>query len=280
MAETTRRAFVCGHPVAHSRSPVIHNYWLRQLGLAGSYEKIDVPPDEFGSFLRDFQRMGFVGGNVTLPHKAAAFALASETDEAARLIGAVNTLWVESGKIRGANTDAPGFLANLDDRAPQWRRARAATVLGAGGAARAVVYALKASGMETVRIVNRTAAKAAELAEGFAPGPIAREWNTLPSLLRETDLLVNATSLGMGTGSGPEIDLAAMPAHAVVADIVYIPLETPLLRNARARGLTTVDGLGMLLHQAVPGFARWFGKRPQVTEELRQLVIADLGAGK
>jgi shikimate dehydrogenase len=277
MAETIRRAFVCGHPVAHSRSPVIHNYWLRQLGLPGSYEKIDVPAEEFEAFLRDFQRMGFVGGNVTLPHKAAAFALASETDEAARLIGAVNTLWVESGEIRGANTDAPGFLANLDDRAPQWRRARTATVLGAGGAARAVVYALKASGVETVRIVNRTAAKAAELAQRFAPGPIAEEWSALPPLLRETDLLVNATSLGMGTGSAPEIDLAALPAHAVVADIVYVPLETPLLRNARACGLATVDGLGMLLHQAVPGFEKWFGVRPEVTLELYDLVAKDIG---
>jgi len=280
MAETIRRAFVCGHPVAHSRSPLIHNYWLRELGLAGNYEKIDVSPEAFPTFLRDFRRMGFVGGNVTLPHKEAAFTLVSEKDEAARLIGAVNTLWVENGKVRGANTDAPGFLANLDDRVPQWRRAQTATVLGAGGAARAILYALKATGIEDIRIVNRTLARAVDLAKRFAPGPTAHGWDELPSLLEETDLLVNTTSLGMEGEGGSEFDLKAMPAHAVVTDIVYVPLETPLLRRARTRGLATVDGLGMLLHQAVPGFARWFGKRPQVTEELRQRVIADLEAGK
>jgi shikimate dehydrogenase len=280
MVETLRRAFVCGHPVAHSRSPLIHNYWLREMGIAGTYEGIDVPPEEIGAFLRDFPRMGFAGGNVTLPHKEAAFALASETDKAARLIGAVNTLWMENGRIHGMNSDAPGFLANLDDHAPQWRRSRTATVLGAGGAARAIVYALKESGIGTIRIVNRTLARAAELALEFAPEASAHAWSDLPVLLEGTDLLVNTTSLGMGGKSGSEMDLAAMPSDAVVTDIVYVPLETPLLRAARIRGLATVDGLGMLLHQAVPGFIRWFGRKPEVTEELRRLVIADLEAGK
>jgi shikimate dehydrogenase len=280
MAEAVTRAFVCGHPVAHSRSPLIHNYWLRQLGLAGSYERIDVPPNEFEAFLRDFPRMGFAGGNVTLPNKETAFALASETDEAARLIGAVNTLWMEGGRVHGANSDAPGFVANLDDGAPQWRQSRKATVLGAGGAARAVIYALKQVGIAEIGIVNRTLARAADLAGLFAPGPTAHTWEDFPSLLRETDLLVNTTSLGMGANTGPVLDLAAMPADAIVTDIVYVPLETPLLRAARLRGLATVDGLGMLLHQAVPGFIRWFGREPEVTEELRRLVIADLEAGK
>ncbi|MGN6584353.1 MAG: shikimate dehydrogenase [Rhizobiaceae bacterium] len=280
MAETVRRAFVCGHPVAHSRSPLIHNYWLRQLGLSGAYERIDVPPEGFPAFLRDFPRMGFVGGNVTLPHKEAAFCLACATDAAARQIGAVNTLWLENGNIHGANTDAPGFLANLDDRAPQWRDAKAATVLGAGGAARAILYALKESGIENIRIVNRTPTRAMELVQGFAPGPSAHPWESLPPLLADTDLLVNTTSLGMGGEGRSDFDLAAMPRHAVVADIVYVPLETPLLRVARLHGLATVDGLGMLLHQAVPGFTRWFGRKPEVTEELRELVIADLEAGK
>lgn len=280
MAEAVTRAFVCGHPVAHSRSPLIHNYWLRQLGLAGSYESIDVPPEKFEAFLRDFPRMGFAGGNVTLPNKEAAFALVSETDEAARLIGAVNTLWMEGGRVHGANSDAPGFVANLDDRAPQWRQSRKAIVLGAGGAARAVIYALKQVGIAEIGIVNRTLARAADLARLFTPGPTAHTWEDLPSLLRETDLLVNTTSLGMGANTGPALDLAAMPADAIVTDIVYVPLETPLLQAARLRGLATVDGLGMLLHQAVPGFIRWFGREPEVTEELRRLVIADLEAGK
>ena len=279
MAEMTRRAFVCGHPVAHSRSPVIHDYWLRRLGLSGSYERIDVPPEEFADFLRDFPRMGFVGGNVTLPHKQAAFSL-SETDAAARRIGAVNTLWLEDGKVCGTNTDALGFLANLDDQAPQWRRAKTATVLGAGGAARAILYALKQSGIVNIRIVNRTLTRALELAQEFSPGPGVAPWESLPSLLKDTDLLVNTTSLGMGGQGGWGFDLATMPRHAVVTDIVYIPLETPLLRAARLRELATVDGLGMLLHQAVPGFTRWFGRKPEVTAELRQLVIADLEAGQ
>ena len=280
MAETVRRAFVCGHPVAHSRSPLIHNYWLRRLGLSGTYERIDVPPEEFGIFVRDFSRMGFVGGNVTLPHKEAAFSLVSEVDAAARLIGAVNTLWLEEGMLHGTNTDAPGFLANLDDQAPQWRRARAAIVVGAGGAARAILYALKESGMDNIKIVNRTLARAVDLAKRFAPGPTAHGWDELPLLLKETDLLVNTTSLGMEDTSGSDFDLAALPRHAVVTDIVYVPLETPLLREARLHGLATVDGLGMLLYQAVPGFTRWFGRKPEVTEELRKLVIADLETTK
>jgi shikimate dehydrogenase len=279
MAEA-RRAFVCGHPVAHSRSPLVHNYWLRQMGLSGTYERIDVPPEDFAAFLRDFLRMGYVGGNVTLPHKEAAFSLVSEIDAAARQIGAVNTLWLEDGKLHGTNTDAPGFLANLDDRASQWRRARTATVLGAGGAARAILYALEESGIRNIRIVNRTPTRAMELAQRFAPGPTAHGWDELPSLLKDTDLLVNTTSLGMGGEDEFDFDLAAMPKHAVVTDIVYVPLETLLLRKARLRGLATVDGIGMLLHQAVPGFTRWFGRKPEVTAELRELIIADLEAGK
>lgn len=272
------KAFIVGHPVAHSRSPMIHGFWLRQLGISGSYERIDVAPAAFEAFMRELPRSGFAGGNVTIPHKEAAFALADRRDEAAELIGAANTLWLEDGKVCAGNTDAPGFAADLDQRAPAWREAGTALVLGAGGAARAVLFALKQAGISDIRIVNRTLSRAVELADRFGAGISAHEWSAANGLAADAGLLVNTTSLGMHGAGGSPIDVAALPAHAIVHDIVYTPLATPLLAAAQARGLRAVDGLGMLLHQAVPGFERWFGARPQVTEELRALVVADLGA--
>ncbi|MBX3531475.1 MAG: shikimate dehydrogenase [Rhizobiaceae bacterium] len=277
MADTLR-AFVCGHPVAHSRSPLIHGHWLETHGIAGSYEKIDVPPAEFPAFAASLAARGFAGGNVTIPNKEAAFALVSRRDGAAQAIGAVNTLWFENGELVGGNTDAYGFSANLDERLPGWRSAGMATVLGAGGAARAVVHALAESGIGRIAIVNRTAARAEALAAGFT-GAEAHGWDRLDDLLPSTDLLVNTTSLGMDGEAGAGLDMALLPDSALVTDIVYVPLETPLLAQASRRGLRTADGLGMLLHQAVPGFERWFGTRPQVTRELRDLVVADLGGG-
>lgn len=276
MAEGERKAFLCGHPVAHSRSPAIHGHWLRRLGIAGSYAAFDVAPADFPAFAADFPQRGFVGGNVTIPHKETAFAVAACRDEAAELIGAVNTLWVEDGAVRGSNTDAYGFAANLDERVPCWSKSRNAVVLGAGGAARAVIFALQQRGIGEIRIVNRTAGRGLELAHRFGGGATAHAWDGLGDLFADAELLINTTSLGMHGVEGEVPDLSALPEHAIVTDIVYVPLQTPLLAAAVARRLRTVDGLGMLLHQAVPGFERWFGVRPAVTPELREIVVADL----
>ena len=278
MVETpARKAFVIGHPVAHSRSPMIHGFWLEKLGIAGSYERIDVAPGAVEAFMRELPDSGFAGGNVTIPHKEAVFRLADRRDAAAELIGAANTLWLEDGKICAGNTDAPGFAADLDQRAPGWRDSRAALVLGAGGAARAILFALKEAGISDIRLVNRTVARARELADRFGAGISAHGWDAVDELAADAGLVVNTTSLGMHGEGGSPMDVARLPAHAIVHDIVYTPLQTPLLAAAAARGLRAIDGLGMLLHQAVPGFERWFGARPQVTEELRALVVADLG---
>ncbi len=273
------RAFVIGWPIAHSRSPLIHGYWLRQHGLAGSYERLPVPPDDIATFLAEFPARGFVGGNVTVPHKEAAFAAAILRDQSVVETGAANTLWMERGQLAAANTDPEGFLANLDASAPGWEEGgNGAVVLGAGGAARAIVWALRSRGL-TVAIVNRTAERAAQLAAAF-PGASAHPWEALPDLLGGAGVLVNATSLGMAGKSELALDLSPLPTEALVTDIVYVPLVTPLLAAAAARGNRIVDGLGMLLHQAVPGFERWFGVRPTVTAELRALVVADLEAAR
>ena len=276
-----RRAFVVGHPIAHSRSPLIHGHWLETLGLEGSYERIDVPPDAIDAFLRGLPHSGFVGGNVTIPHKEAALKAADRLDDAAELIGAANTLWLEDGKLCAGNTDAHGFAANLDAAAPRWRSGRTALVLGAGGAARAILFALKAAGFTDIRVVNRTVERARELADRFGGTISAQGWEAAGELAADADLVVNTTSLGMisddwGGKGGSPLDVALLPDGAIVADIVYVPLETPLLAAARGRGLVAVDGLGMLLHQAVPGFARWFGVRPEVTPALRARIVADL----
>ncbi len=279
MAETMKRAFVVGHPIAHSRSPKIHGHWLARYGIAGSYEAIDVAPSDFAAFLEGLAGNGYRGGNVTIPHKEAAFALAARRDRAAEEIGAVNTLWFEDGALWGGNTDGHGFAANLDDQVPGWAANGPAVVLGAGGASRAVIQALKQRGVRDIRIVNRTLARAEELAHRFGAGVSAHEVAATEALMADTGLLVNTTSLGMQGHEGQRLpaDPRHLPAHAIVTDIVYVPLETPLLAAARQRGLATVDGLGMLLHQAAPGFERWFGLCPQVTPALRALIVADLG---
>jgi shikimate dehydrogenase len=275
MADGERKAFVCGHPIAHSRSPMIHDYWLRQFAIAGSYEAIDVAPEDFPQFVKSLSRNGFCGGNVTIPHKEAAHSLAARRDEAAEQTGAVNTLWLEEGTVCGGNTDAYGFAANLDISAPGWVRGRRAVVLGAGGASRAVVFALQQRGFADIRIVNRTFERAVELVHRFGGGVSAHAPAALAELLGDADLLVNTTSVGMHGGEAPA-DVTRLPDHAIVTDIVYVPLQTPLLVAANTRGLKTVDGLGMLLHQAVPGFERWFGVRPRVTAELREILVADV----
>lgn len=274
-----KRACVIGWPVEHSRSPAIHRFWLKQHGIDGAYEKEAVPPAEAARFIRSLAERGYVGANVTLPHKLMALQAADIADEAARAIGAANTLWLDgAGRLHASNTDAYGFMTNLNAQAPHWNEGRRpAMVLGAGGAARAILHGLIAAGVNRILIANRTRERAEALAASFAPNVEVVDWDDRERALAGRGLLVNTTSLGM-TGKGTlDIDLAKLPSDAVVADIVYNPLETALLAAARARGNTVVDGLGMLLHQAVPGFERWFGVRPEVTPELRAHVAATLG---
>ncbi|CCV04276.1 Shikimate dehydrogenase [Mesorhizobium metallidurans STM 2683] len=278
MAEGSKKAFVTGHPIAHSRSPKIHGHWLAKYGIDGSYRAIDVAPANFAEFVQTLEANGYRGGNVTIPHKEAAFALVARRDDAAESIGAVNTLWFEDGTLCGGNTDAHGFAANLDEHAPGWAGNSPAVVLGAGGASRAVIHALIERGVSDIRIVNRTLARARELAHRFGSGVSAHGVAATGELLADAGLLINTTALGMHGNEGLSADPMGLPDHALVTDLVYVPLATPLLAAARARGLKTVDGLGMLLHQAVPGFERWFGVRPEVTAELRRIILADIGA--
>lgn len=277
MADTTK-AFVIGHPIAHSRSPLIHGYWLAHLGIDGSYERIDVAPADVGTFIQNLPGSGFAGGNVTIPHKEVVHDLVSHRSEAANLIGAVNTVWLEDGVLHGDNTDARGFAANLDHYQLDWRKASSALVLGAGGAARAILFALIEAGIRDIRLVNRTMARGQELADRFGAAVSAYGWDEMNDLTSDAQLVVNTTSVGMGGKGNAPLDVSVLPDTALVTDIVYTPLQTPLLAAAAARQLETVDGLGMLLHQAAPGFERWFGVLPTVTDELRAIIVADLGA--
>ena len=276
------KAFVVGHPIKHSRSPLIHGAWLKSHGLTGSYERIDVAPQDFPRFLASFADQGFVGGNVTIPHKEAAFAGVRRRTERAERLRAVNTLWIEDGEVWGDNTDVIGFMSHLDHSlGAGWERGvRTALVLGAGGAARAVVAGLIARPLDRVLVANRTLARAREVADALSgpgrPGIAPLAWEEIESALADVDLLVNTTSLGMAGQPALELDLSPLRDGAIVADIVYVPLRTPLLPLAEDRGLRSVDGLGMLLHQAVPGFARWFGVTPEVTPDLRALIVDDI----
>jgi shikimate dehydrogenase len=272
----TRAACLIGWPAAHSRSPLIHHYWLRSLGLEGGYNIEAIPPEGFAEFVLHLSTHGFVGANVTIPHKERALAL-TRPDERARAVGAANTLWYEGGELCSTNTDIEGFINNLDACAPGWDAAtNDALVLGAGGSSRAVVFGLIGRGVKRVVLANRTLERARALADQFGAQVNPVSWEAIGEWLPRVDLLVNTTSLGMHGQPALEIDVGRLPAHAVVADLVYVPLQTPLLAAAQARGLKTADGLGMLLHQAVRGFELWFGQRPQVTPELRALIEADL----
>ena len=272
------RACIMGHPVAHSRSPMLHGYWLRTLGIAGSYEFADVAPEKFEAFFRGLSANGFAGGNITIPHKEAAFRLVDRRERAAEAIGAVNTVWYENGMLVGGNTDWLGIVESLDDIHPGWDAAPGrAVVLGAGGSARASVYGLLERGY-SVAIVNRTVARAERLAAEFGPGASAHGYDALPRLLAEADVLINNTSLGQAKFPPLDIDLGSLKRSAIVYDAVYVPLETELLKAAKRGGHRTVDGLSMLLYQAVPGFAHWFGVTPKVTAEQRALLEADIRA--
>jgi shikimate dehydrogenase len=268
-------ACLIGWPAAHSRSPLIHHYWLRTLGIEGGYVIEAVPPDEFKDFLFRLSLRGFAGANVTIPHKEQALAL-SKPDARARAVGAANTLWFKDGELCSTNTDVEGFVDNLDACAPGWDKCEDAVVLGAGGSSRAVLFGLIERGVKRVHLANRTMERAGALADQFGASVLPVAWDAIGELLPRAQLLVNTTSLGMHGQPSLDLDVGRLPPDAVVADLVYVPLETPLLAQARERGLKIADGLGMLLYQAVRGFELWFGQRPEVTSELRALIEADL----
>lgn len=266
-------AGVMGWPVKHSRSPALHGYWLAEYGVDGLYAPLSVRPEDLAAALRALPRLGFAGVNLTVPHKEAALAIVDRVDPAARRIGAVNTVTVAAdGALEGRNTDVYGFIAHLRQEQPSWQADAPAVVLGAGGAARAVVVALIDAGVSEIRILNRTRARADALADlGAAVTP--RDWDARAAALDSAGLLVNTTTLGMSGQPPLEIDLKALLARATVYDIVYAPLQTDLLARAKARGNAVVDGLGMLLHQARPAFHAFFGVDPAVTPALRAHVL-------
>jgi shikimate dehydrogenase len=272
-----KKACVIGWPIAHSRSPLIHNYWLHTLGIEGSYSKEAVETSNVEAFLRSLASNGFAGCNVTVPHKEAAFQLAGVKEASAEAVGAANTLWLDNGKLVAANTDTYGFMSHLAACAPDWQGGTGPVcILGAGGAARAIAYGFLQAGANDVRIFNRSQGRARDLVAYFGSGVSAHAWEERHQHARESVVLVNTTSVGMKGEGSLGIDATKLQPRCVVADIVYVPLATDLLRDARAAGLRTVDGLGMLLHQAVPGFERWFGTRPAVTPELYSLIAADI----
>lgn len=269
-------AGVIGWPVGHSRSPAIHAHWLRRYGLPGWYVALPTRPETATSALRALPALGFAGANVTIPHKETALAVAETATPLARRIGAANTLTVREGALHADNTDAHGFLANLRAGAPGWRaEAGPALVLGAGGASRAILVALSEAGAPEIRLANRTAERAEALATELGAPIRAIPWAEAEAAAAGATLIVNATSLGMAGGPPLAFRFDAAAPETVATDIVYTPLETPFLRDAAMRGLATVDGLGMLLHQAAPGFAAWFGREPEVDEAVR---AAALGA--
>ena len=280
MASITKSRAACliGWPAAHSRSPLIHHYWLRQLGIVGGYSIEAIPPEGFAEFVQRLSVHGFVGANVTIPHKERALAL-TMPDARARAVGAANTLWYDGGELRSTNTDIEGFVGNLDAAAGGWDKTGEALVLGAGGSSRAVVFGLLERGVKRIHLANRTAERSQALADQFGAAVQPISWGEIEQVLPQAGLLVNTTSLGMHGQPVLEVDVGLLPSEGIVADLVYVPLETALLKASRARGLRTADGLGMLLHQAVRGFELWFGQRPQVTAELRALVEADLRGG-
>jgi shikimate dehydrogenase len=268
-------AGVIGWPIAHTRSPLIHNYWLNRHFIDGVYIPLAVRPSDLAIALDGLRVSGVRGVNVTLPHKEAAFTLADHHDASALETGAVNTLVFQpDGSMEGRNTDPEGFICNLRQHCPDLDFSmESAVVLGAGGAARAVTWGLLQAGVSSIAVVNRSFERAERLGEDLGPAIVPTAWHDLDETLEDCTLLINATSLGM-TGQPPlDLDLDALPEKAIVTDLVYAPLQTTLLRTAAARGNTVVDGLGMLLHQAVPGFAAWFGVRPEVDEALRQAVM-------
>ena len=276
MSSTTRAACVIGWPAKQSRSPKLHRYWIKRYNIDGDYRVEEMPPEAFPAFISNLAGNGYVGANITMPHKDMALAM-SDPDDRARAVGAANTLWLDNGRLRSTNTDVEGFVGSLDSAAPGWdKRGDSAVVLGAGGAARAVVYGLIERGVKTIHVVNRTFEKAELLRERFGTSVQPAHVEDVPRLLDGAKLLVNATALGMKGQPDHAIDLSPMADDALVSDIVYVPLKTGLQAAAERRGLKTANGLDMLLHQAVRGFNLWFGIKPEVTRELFNLLAADI----
>ena len=276
------KALIIGRPIKHARSPLLHAFWLKELGISGAYERAEVMPGAVSAFLKELPSRGFVGGNVTVPHKEEAFAACDRVSDVASAVRSVNTFWFEDGKLCGDNTDGAGFVAHLDQVHPGWDAGNPRIMLlGAGGAARGLMIPLLARNPASILVTNRSSERAAALVDDIRKVRPGTHLETVPwaekaDALASIDLVINTTSLGMAGQPPADLDLARLPAHAIVADIVYVPLETPLLASARARGLKTLDGLGMLLHQAVPGFERWFGVKPTVSAALREHIVADL----
>jgi len=268
-------AGVIGSPIAHSRSPVLHGYWLRRYGIRGHYIPLDIAQADLREALQMLPRMGFVGLNVTIPHKESVLALADIVTDRAALIGAANTLiFRKDGKVHADNTDGAGFVANLRQHAPDWDPASGpAMVFGAGGAARAVVAALIEVGVPEIRLTNRTRPRADALRAAFGAKVTVLDWVQAPAALSDAATVVNTTALGMVGKPEFALSLDQINPGALVNDLVYTPLETHFLQAAAARGCRTVDGLGMLLHQAAPGFERWFGHRPEVDQATRDVVL-------
>jgi shikimate dehydrogenase len=276
MSAQTRRACVMGWPAKQSKSPIMHGYWIERYGIDGEYRIEEVPPERFPAFLANLADHGYVGGNVTVPHKIAALEN-SEPDERARAIGAANTLWLDGGVLRSTNTDGEGFFRNLDLTTPGWNTdLGSVVVVGAGGASRAIVYGLCERGAEQINLVNRTPSRAEALRDAFGPRVRPRTFEDLARLIPDARLIVNTSSLGMKGNPDVAWDLSRARPDTVISDIVYLPLETSLLAEARRHGLRTTDGVGMLLHQAGRGFSLWFGVEPEVTEEQRARVLAAL----
>lgn len=272
-----KRAGVIGWPIEHSRSPIIHGYWLKTLGIEGTYTREPVKPEDLAAFCASLTDRGWNGCNVTVPHKEAALRLARHRDAAATAIGAANTLWIENGTLCASNTDAYGFMTYLARTAPQWTaRDAPVVILGAGGAARAIVHGFLQAGVERVHVYNRSLARSEELAAHFGSRVTPAPWEDRNAGAGNAAVIVNTTTLGMKGAGDPGIEFSGVHPETVVCDIVYVPLQTPFLAAAARHGLATVDGLGMLLHQAVPGFEKWFGQRPDVTTALYDLVRADI----
>lgn len=272
-----KRACVIGWPIEHSRSPAIHGYWLKRYGIDGSYTKEAVRPEQIEAFLRGMAAAGIVGCNATIPHKEAAYRIADERDASAIAVGAANTLWVENERLCASNTDTYGYMTYLSLQAEDWKRRDApVSILGAGGAARAIVHGFLEAGVPEIRVFNRSGARAEALAQEFGPRVKTMPWETRSRAATESSVLVNTTVVGLKGEGTLDVDFTDFHPDCIVSDIVYVPLETSLIREARRHGLRTVDGLGMLLHQAVPGFEKWFGVRPEVTDELYEMIAADI----
>ncbi len=279
MTRSAPKAGVIGWPVEHSLSPLIHRHWLQRHRLEGTYDLLPVAPDDIGAYLQHFCEHGLAGANVTVPHKETACRIAGKVSDLARRLGAANTLWLEDGELAADNTDVHGFVANLDERASGWDDGKTALIIGAGGAARAVIAGLADRGFDRIVIANRTLERATALLGWFAGEPAqlsAAPLDRADTFLAGADLIVNTTSAGLAGAAPLALDWSSAQATAIATDIVYVPLITPFLAGAAQAGLTHVDGLGMLLHQAAPGFRKWFGVMPDIDEELRSFVLAAL----